>query len=251
MINIRADATEFNEVLATLEAGIGSVPAAVEAQAGQIALVAEGVVAQAIENIPGIGRFLAVRTKIETAISGGIITLTIKGMSEGEAGFPPVSGGTVTSEMNLWAWHEFGPSSDAQAEQMGTFVFQKDSGGVTVVRKSRAAGAGSKYQGIVRQTISGLSTQLNVALQAVGGIVLASTMDTVVKTATKGRVRIARSARQALKSAGVNESYLASLGAVRVDVTSSGQINVLLRTEGGYQFARSSSLGIPTTIRTR
>lgn len=245
---IKIDDSEARTVAVAIQAATKRMAPAVRANAVGIAQLAEAAILDQIGEIPGIGHFLLPRTKISTTINGDVIVLAISGMSEGEAGFPPVSGGKPTAEMNLWAWHEYGPSNDG-----GDLAsYQKDVGGITVQASRRSATAPSPYRGIVGKTVRSLTVQLNAAIQGIAGLSAYNTAASSIQTATKGKVTIAAGARSTLKAAGITPSFLAGMGATKVGVTKTGRIYVLGRSaSGGSTFLPQTQFGIPTTIRTR
>ena len=248
LTRIKIDDKQARETIFTISAGSKAMAQAFEANRPAIAAVASTHIRGVIADIDTIGPFLAPRTKIEVKHTGNTIILSVSGMNEQEAGFPPVSGGEPSGEMNLWAWHEYGPSNP----EGGETTYTKDVGGVKVTRSSKNAGAGSIYRGAVREVIGSLTTQLNIALRGVSAHAANNIAATVVETATRGKVKVPRSARAAMSAAGITGAYLAALGATKVGVTTSGQIYVIgVDAMGGTGFLSSKSLGIPTTIRTR
>ena len=244
MFKIKFDDRQARQLALQVSMAAKALKPAMDAQAPVLGQVAEAIIMESIAAIPHIGEFLAVRTKIDTVYGPGIITLSISGMTEEEAGFPPTSGGAAKGNMNLWNWHEFGPSGDAGA--MTSWL--KDAGGVRASRKTKAAGTGSKYKGAVKDTIGSLTVQLNTALQAVWGAAGQITAASVYSKATGGKVKIPRKAQAVMRAAGVEGGALAAIGVSKITVSVGGQIKA--RGASG-KFVPMKSTGIPTTIRTK
>lgn len=238
------------EMVDDIAKGATMYSTALRAASPALAEAASRAILQAINDVPIIGPFMAPRTKVETTISGGLITLSVRGMSEGEAGHPPRSDGTVpivsNDSVNLWNVHEYGRQGDGQS---GTQQYVKDSGGVSVVRTATAPGSQGEYTGVVGHTINSLTAQLSTILSAVGAIAASNAAGIIIETASRGKIQVDKRAESALRRAGVDRSALASLGVVKVSVTQSGQINLLGMTQtGATTFISGKSFRVPTTI---
>lgn len=245
MFDLKFDSEEAEKISLSITSASREISSRMNEQGPALAEVAEAFIRHSISAIPDIGEFMAARTAVDKTYAPGVVTLTIRGMTEGEAGFPGVSGGTPSSEMNLWNRIEFGSSDDGG----GDTTYVKDVGGVTASRKSRAAGVGSKRQGAIADTISSIITQLNAALSAAWGTAGAMTAASVVSKATRGKgIRVPKTAMAAMSAAGLDRDSLIALGVTGVNVTSSGQI---IAKGAGGRFISMKSRGIPTTIRTR
>lgn len=242
---IEVDDSDARQIAVAIKAASKTMVPVMEANADAISDIARELVLSEIEKIPKIGKFMAPRTKITVTNVGGVINLSVSGYSEGEVPDAPRSGGDVTPEMNLWAWHEAGPFKDSHGNQIS---YVKDAGGVTAVRKGASAGAGSMYKGSVKKVVSGLTKQLNELIQMAVRMAAYNIASTTIETSSRGKVKIARSSRSALKAAGVSESFLASLGVAGVTVSKTGQISV--RGKGG-RFMPQKVYGIPTKVRTK
>jgi hypothetical protein len=239
---------EIQAVMLRMQRAVQEIGPTMDSQAPALAEVIEEAIMQASAGIPGIGEFMASRTKITTAFGPGIITLSIQGMTEEEAGFPH-SSGSVHPDTNLWNWHEFGPSGEYSG---GAITYEKDTGGVKAQgkskRKVRAAGMGSKYKGAVHDTISGLTTQLEKALQALWSASAYGVAASKLSRATGGKIKIPRGMRATMKAAGHDESSLAALGVGSVKLTSTGQIIAFGST--GKRMPMKA-FGIPTKVQGR
>lgn len=243
-INVKAEAGE--QLITVIKGSNRKVKDAIATYGVAMAEAVSSEIIQSIAQIPTIGPFLAVRTRVETIISGGTITLLVQGMSEGEAGNPPVSGGEPSDETNLWLAHEFGKPSDGHTTKTS---FHKDVGGVTATREGVSHGAGSPYVGVIRNKISTITVQLEGICAAIAGIAASNIAADIVHEATGGKVKVDRSAQASLKRAGISASLLATLGVNKVSVSPSGQINLIgSNAKGGHFFISGKNAGIPTTI---
>lgn len=200
----------------------------------------------------GIGNFMANRTKIEVETSASRIDIIISGMTEGEAGHPPRTDGSIPSvsspDVNLWNTHEFGIPSDGSSDDDQNY--KKDSGGVSVVRDGTEYGVGSPYVGAVKKVIDGLSAEVKSLLSAYNAVVSNTFIADVIEIKTEGKIRIDRSAASAFRRAGVSNATLAALGVASAKVTSRGQILLFGPTQTGAAGAFVSGKGlVPTTIR--
>lgn len=199
----------------------------------------------------GIGNFMADRTKIEVETSGSRIDIIISGMTEGEAGHPPRSDGSVpkvsSADVNLWNTHEFGiPSEGSRDEEQN---YQKDAGGVSVVRDGTEYGVGSPYVGAVKKIVDGLSKEVKDLLSAYNAVVSNTFIADVVEIKTEGKIKLDRTAASAFRRAGISNATLASLGVASAKVTSRGQILLFGPTQTGAAGAFVSGKGlIPTKI---
>jgi hypothetical protein len=238
-VKVVVDSKEAEHLAVAVQHAVLEAEADLQATAPVLAAVAEQIIMHSIASIPKIGPFMAARTSIDTTFTPGNIVLTISGMTEEEAGIE----GVAKPENNLWDWHEYGASSDAG----GLTTYEKDVGGVKAQRKSKAAGVGSKYKGVVKDTVSGLTFQLQEALQAVWTTAGVVSVDRALSKATRGKVKIPTSARAAFKRAGFSPSSLASIGVQRIEVSAGGQIKAI----GSSGYIPMKSRGMPTTIRTR
>lgn len=199
-----------------------------------------GAVLKEIEEIPGIGHFLAPRTHVDISFVGDNILLTVSGMTEGEAGFPGVSGGEPKAEHNLWDFHESGQYKI----EGGKTVYVKDAGGVIAHTSSSNAGAGSPYRGAVRDVIANLQVTLGTSIQAIVGQAAGNAVESGFDIATGGKVKISAAAKGAVGGAA---NAMAAAGVLKVTVTKKGQILVL--GQGG-RFMSPKVFGIPTKITT-
>lgn len=193
--------------------------------------------------------FMAARTDITVAWSGGTVIVTISGLTEGEVPDAENSrtGGNANANANLWARHEFGAVFDPES---GKLTYTKDTGGVSVVRSSRAGGQVSKRTGSVDKLVRSLRAQIESSAVVLAAITASTATGEFVESATKGKVSIDKSAKAALKRANVSKGLLATMGVDSVKVTQKGQILLLGRSENGsVRFKGAKEFGIPTTIR--
>lgn len=254
MFKINVDTKKAGQILVRLAAESRAMARDLESYAPEIAdVAAEFILGEIRTGLPeGIGDFMADRTKIDIAHSGHTITLTISGMSEGEAGHPPSRHGVPKVKnpaTNLWMTHEFGiPSGGGGGGSLWTYT--KDVGGVKSTRSGVAGyGRGSPYVGAIAKLATSITEQLNVVLRPIGAIAGNNVIADVIESATQGKVIIERSAMAALRRAGVSAAALAAMGVVKVSVTSRGQINLLGTTGGGRRHFISGGGGVPTTIK--
>jgi hypothetical protein len=245
---ITVDITEAKRVVAAVDYTSKAFKGFMASQKPAIATAIEEMVLSEIEDIPGIGHFMRPRTRVASQIGPESIVITISGMTEAEAGYPPVSGGKPKANHNLWNFHEFGQSG-ASGEMQS---FLKDPGGIRTQARSRAAGAPSGYQGAVARRIMSMTAQLDLAITSIVQASGQNFVDTSLRTATRGRVFISRKARPALAAGGVTGNMLINMNAVHVGVHKTGTIFVVGKTEGGgHSFLPLKASGIPTTIRRR
>jgi len=255
VFKVKVDDEEARAIVARIEGTTKKHRAQIQSEGYGLGLAARQFILNRIaEDLgEGIGPFMAARTKIEITVSGSSIILNISGMSEGEAGHPPRSDGTVpqvsSPDVNLWMVHEYGRNRDESQDQV---TYRKDIGGKTVQRYGTAITASSPYIGSIRSLVQSLAVQLNPFLVGVAAISASNIAAENITKATGGKVQIDRSARAALRRAGVSATSLAQMGVHKVTVTSRGQILVIGKTPtGAGRFMSSKSLGIPTSINRR
>ncbi len=250
MNNIEIDTKEVDRFITVLRAEGEAFPLKVQDNLYQIGEIAAEVIFKAIdEQMPNkaIAKFMVDRTAVDIVTTSKTISLEIRGMSEGEAGHPATLNNpppkVSSPDVNLWVTHEYGIPTDGNSQGA-----DKDQGaGIKAQVKAGETGfgAGSPYVGEVRRIVSGLSAQLYSIIQAAGAIIANDIAGDIVEKATKNKIKVDRKAKTALKRAGVQQGYLASLGVLGVETTSRGQIN--LRNAGG-RFT-SGRGHVPTTIK--
>lgn len=251
MFKLKVDDNEARQILAEIHATTKAHRQQIEEEGYALGMAARNFILNSIRNElgDGIGPFMADRTKIEISVAGPSISLTISGMSEGEAGHPKRRDGTVpqvsSPDVNLWMVHEYGRHRD---EVSGEVTYRKDVGGKTVQRHGTAITAGSPYIGSIRSLVNGLSVQLNTFLVGLASVSASTKTAVSIEKATRRKVSVDKSARAALRRAKVNVTALAKMKVTGVEVTPRGQI--LVRGEGG-RFVSNKALGIPTSISRR
>jgi len=195
--------------------------------------------------------FMAARTAINVSWSNGTVVVAVNGLTEGEtpdAEETRSGGGVVNPSTNLWARHEFGATYDPTEGKL--MVFSKDDGGQLVFTKSRSGGQITNRTGSVNKLIQSLRSQIESSATVLAAITANTAAAEVVESATKGKVSIDKSAKVALKRAGVSKALLATMGVENVRVTPKGQILLMGRSSNGsIRFKGAKEFGIPTTIR--
>lgn len=246
--NITIETEEFEDMLVHITTGMQKSQYLMDQYGPSIAQAAEQAILAEISSLGRFGVFMADRTKITPTYMSGAVVLSITGMSEGEAGFPERSGGPTTAQMNLWMKHEYGSfTSDSESEQ----TYMKNRGaGVIAIRKSRSASVGSPYRGLMGETISAMTVQLDLALNAIAGMSAYSIAGGIVESATKGKVKIGRGVRSLMKGAGVTMADLQAANIVSIGIKGGGQVYAVAKDGAGHTWKSPSSLGLPTTIRT-
>lgn len=244
---IKVESEELDKLLVQISSDLTRVESKMAEYAPSLAAAAEQAIFAEIASLGRFGEFMADRTKITPTFGAGTIILSITGMSEGEAGFPERSGGPTTSEMNLWLKHEYGSfSNDSEAEQ--TYV--KNNGtGVVAIRKSRSAAVGSPYRGLMTETISAMTVQLNLALNAVAGVQAYTIAGNIVETASRGKVKVGKGVRALMQGAGVSMQDLQAANIVNIGIKSGGQVFAVAKDGTGHTWKSPSSLGLPTTVK--
>lgn len=245
---------DFRKLVTTIKGSGRYIEERIESTGPEIAMAASAMILNAIRtqmSNPQIGAFMAPRTKITPIISGHTVVLEIEGKTEGEAGHPPRSDGSIpkvkNNDVNLWITHEFGVPSDGAS---GTFTYEKDVGGVTAQRTVRGHGVGSPYVGEIRRIITGMTDAISQVAMTVAGIAAVSAVADVVSAGTGGKVKLDKSAKAALSALNINPALLATYGINQAFVSSRGQINYLGSTgAGNYKtFVSGKRFGLPTTI---
>lgn len=247
---VKIDTKDLDRFITVLQAEGAAFPEKIQDSLFDLGQLAANVIFQHIdEDLPndGIAKFMYDRTAIDISVTSNSVTLEIRGMSEGEAGHPATLHNpppqVSSPDVNLWVTHEYGIPSDGSSQgpdkDSGTGIKAQVKGGAT------GYGAGSPYVGEIRRIVGGLTAQLQEVMQAFGAIVAYNAGADIIEHAGKGKIKVDRKAKTALKSAGIQEGYLASLGIAGVETTSTGQIN--LRGAGG-RFT-SGRGHVPTTIK--
>lgn len=244
---IKIESKDADEMLVKIASDLTRVQSKMDEFAPSLAAAAEQAIFAEIASLGRFGEFMVDRTKITPSFGAGTIILSITGMSEGEAGFPERSGGPTTADMNLWMKHEYGSfSNDSEAEQ----TYMKNRGaGVIAIRKSRSAAVGSPYQGLMTETISAMTVQLNLALNAVAGIQAYGIAGNIIETASRGKVKVGKGVRALMQGAGVSMSDLQSANIVNIGIKSGGQVFAVAKDGSGHTWKSPSSLGLPTTVK--
>lgn len=226
----------------------------VENMADELGQIAKGAVLTAIYNQmsnPEIGRFMFNRTDVKVSFSKGVAVLNVTGLPEGSVPNPARSDGTIpqvsSPNVNLWMTHEFGvPTSGGDSQKM---VYEKDDGGVKVVRNGAAYGMGSPYVGEIRGIIAGIGPALERAFRVFAKGKAYAAMGQVLKVGGMD-INVNAFALSKIRDMGGDLSSLKKLGIDKVDVTARGQINYLGSNPGGTRrFISGKAEGLPTTIR--
>lgn len=252
--NVKVVSKDLDHFLAVISAKGGRFKERL-AQEGPVMgqAVAETIMNAIATQMPNdrIARFMSNRTKIDVISSESQVTLVIGGLTEGEV--PPDrrarSDGTIpqvsSPDVNLWLTHEFGVPSDGS---YSTEEYEKDVGGVKVVRKGTAYGHGSPYVGEIRKIVKSITGQLEGVLRGFGAIIGTQIAGEIIETASRGRVQIDPRAIPALQRAGISEAFLAGLKVIKVNVSKRGQINLIGRSQAGAGRFISGGGRVPTTI---
>lgn len=244
---LKIDTKNLSTFLVGLKSADKNLKADIKALGPTVAEIIERTILKAMEEqMPiGIGKFMIDRTAFDTKIKGGNISVLVRGMSEGEAGNPErLSGGrpkVSSPEVNLWNVHEYGLMRDESEESQ---TITKDIGGVVVFRDSVSFGHGSPYQGMIRKIVSGLDKDIADAVRAAAAIQMNDSVADTIESASKGKIKVDRSAVKALNRAKVSLSSLAKLKVIGVETKMGGQIN--LRGAGGRFVSGKGQ--VPTTI---